>query len=127
MTVVNWKHSRIPELARALGCGSAQGCPRKYDSEDFDTVWLITFQYTLMLGSTRLPGGEPESSSMPESLGSILYPSSSASSGSSSIGIRPGGGGGGGGGGRALRSRSSGSFGTWKIEAKMVNEGFYPV
>ena len=125
MTVVNWKHSRIPELARALGCGSAQGCPRKYDSEDFDTVWLITFQYTLMLGSALPPGGEElESSSMLGSLGSI-HPSSSASSGSSSIGIRPGGGGGGG--GRSLRSLSSGSFGTWKIEAKMVNEGFYPV
>ena len=49
MTIVNWKHSRIPILANALGCGKNEGCPKKYRGDDFDTMWLLTFQYSLLL------------------------------------------------------------------------------
>ena len=49
MTVVNWKHSQIPILARALGCGKNEGCPKRYKGRDFDTMWLLTFQYSLLL------------------------------------------------------------------------------
>ncbi|KAL7441867.1 hypothetical protein ACHAXM_008089 [Skeletonema potamos] len=47
VVVVNWKHSRIPNLSAAFGCGKKEGCPKKYDSRDFDTVWLLTFQYSI--------------------------------------------------------------------------------
>lgn len=53
MTVVNWKHSRIPILAQALGCGKNEGCPKRYKGRDFDTVWLLTFQYSLLLGGNN--------------------------------------------------------------------------
>jgi len=49
MTIVNWKHSRIPILANALGCGKNEGCPKRYRGDDFDTMWLLTFQYSLLL------------------------------------------------------------------------------
>ncbi|KAL7490589.1 hypothetical protein ACHAWT_000160 [Skeletonema menzelii] len=51
MVVVNWKHSRIPNLSAALGCGKEEGCPKKYHSKDFDTVWLLTFQYSIEVGN----------------------------------------------------------------------------
>jgi hypothetical protein len=51
MVVVNWKHSRIPNLSAALGCGKEEGCPTKYHSLDFDTVWLLTFQYSIVVGN----------------------------------------------------------------------------
>jgi len=51
MVVVNWKHSRIPNLSAALGCGKEEGCPQKYHSKDFDTVWLLTFQYSIEMGN----------------------------------------------------------------------------
>ncbi len=51
MVVVNWKHSRIPNLAAALGCGKKEGCPKKYHSKDFDTVWLLTFRYSIEMES----------------------------------------------------------------------------
>jgi hypothetical protein len=139
MTVVNWKHSRIPELARALGCGIEQGCPKKYDSKDFDTMWLLTFQYSLVLGgmgdssssssSGREKGGVIDDG--PESPVSSLLAAFFESKSSSSGGARRRGGGG----GRALfRAGESGdggrrnnNIGTWKIKAEMVNEGFYPV
>ncbi|KAL3778523.1 hypothetical protein ACHAW5_003721 [Stephanodiscus triporus] len=129
MTVVNWKHSRIPQLARALGCGVGQGCPRRYNGKDFDTMWLLTFQYTAMLGSTGGGGGggghrardgmdELESETL-----SALFGTKSSASGRTTTRtggrvLRRGGGGGGGGGD---------AIGTWKIKAEMVNEGFYPV
>lgn len=47
MTVVNWKHSLIPNLAHALGCGREQGCPKKYKGHDFDTVWVITYKLSV--------------------------------------------------------------------------------
>ena len=53
MAVVNWKHSRIPNLSAALGCGKEEGCPKKYHSKDFDTVWLLTFQYSIGNGSSK--------------------------------------------------------------------------
>ncbi len=53
MVLVNWKHSRIPSLSAALGCGKEEGCPKKYHSKDFDTVWLLTFEYEMGSGSTH--------------------------------------------------------------------------
>lgn len=44
-TIVNWKHSRIPSAAMALGCGKAQGCPRKYKQKEFDKMWQIEYKY----------------------------------------------------------------------------------
>ena len=44
MTIVSWKHSRIPLLARAFGCGKKQGCPKRYKGRDFDTMWMLTFR-----------------------------------------------------------------------------------
>jgi hypothetical protein len=54
MTVVNWKHSLIPNLARALGCGKDEGCPKKYYSHDFDTVWVITYKYSVPLPTAEV-------------------------------------------------------------------------
>lgn len=51
LVVVNWKHSRISNLSAALGCGKGEGCPKKYHSKDFDTVWLLTFQYSIEMGN----------------------------------------------------------------------------
>ena len=51
MVVVNWKHSRMPNLSAALGCGKNEGCPKKYHSKDFDTVWLLTYQYSIEVGN----------------------------------------------------------------------------
>mmetsp|Transcript_32961 Transcript_32961/g.72297 ORF Transcript_32961/g.72297 Transcript_32961/m.72297 type:complete len:283 (+) Transcript_32961:148-996(+) len=44
-TVVNWKHSRIPTMATALGCGHDQGCPRKYHKKEFDKMWQLKYSY----------------------------------------------------------------------------------
>ncbi len=49
LVVVNWKHSRIPKLAQALACGEKEGCPDKYHKKDFDTVWMLTFEYTVVV------------------------------------------------------------------------------
>jgi len=49
LVVVNWKHSRIPKLAQALACGEKEGCPDKYHKNDFDTVWMLTFEYTVVV------------------------------------------------------------------------------
>ena len=49
LVVVNWKHSRIPKLAQALACGEEEGCPNKYYKKDFDTVWMLTFEYTVVM------------------------------------------------------------------------------
>lgn len=45
VVVVNWKHSRIPTMAAAVGCGTDEGCPEKYHKNDFDRVWQISFTY----------------------------------------------------------------------------------
>lgn len=109
LSVVNWKHSRIPILARALGCGSGDGCPRKYKSDDFDTMWLLTFQYTLLLrevNPTFLDGIDP----------SLDLESLSASSISQedSFSLR-----------RQLKGEEHTShFGSWRVTATLVNEGF---
>mmetsp|Transcript_15119 Transcript_15119/g.23215 ORF Transcript_15119/g.23215 Transcript_15119/m.23215 type:complete len:311 (-) Transcript_15119:153-1085(-) len=44
-TLICWKHTDIPDMARALGCGAKVGCPKSFPSNDFDQVWLITFTY----------------------------------------------------------------------------------
>ena len=44
--IVNWKRSRIPSAAMALGCGEAQGCPRKYKKKEFDKMWQIEYKYS---------------------------------------------------------------------------------
>eukprot|EP00956_Cyclotella_meneghiniana_P007026 scaffold9485_cov69-Cyclotella_meneghiniana.AAC.3 len=54
MTVVNWKHSLIPNLAHALGCGRKQGCPKKYQGHDFDTVWVITYKLSVLVAKEQL-------------------------------------------------------------------------
>eukprot|EP00578_Thalassiosira_sp_NH16_P030819 CAMPEP_0181075686 /NCGR_PEP_ID=MMETSP1071-20121207/18_1 /TAXON_ID=35127 /ORGANISM="Thalassiosira sp., Strain NH16" /LENGTH=456 /DNA_ID=CAMNT_0023156817 /DNA_START=94 /DNA_END=1464 /DNA_ORIENTATION=- len=101
MTVVNWKHSRIPMLARALGCGKDQGCPRRYQGDDFDTMWLLTFQYSILLG-------EDDNLNVDSSILALESLSESAH--------------------RSLRhhkkKRRSGGSGNWKITAELVNEGF---
>ncbi|KAL7531463.1 hypothetical protein ACHAWF_003781 [Thalassiosira exigua] len=102
MTVVNWKHSRIPYLARALGCGANQGCPKKYKGHDFDTVWLLTFQYTLLLDKVD----DPDSEFLALELESLSQTASSSS-------FRHNG-----------KKRHSSGHGNWKVSAELVNEGF---
>jgi len=101
MTVVNWKHSRIPILARALGCGKNQGCPKKYKGHDFDTVWLLTFQYSLSLGDIN----ELDVDSSLLALESL--------SKSAQVSLR-----------HHKKKAHSRSNGNWKITAELVNEGF---
>ena len=103
MTVVNWKHSRIPLLARALGCGKDEGCPKKYKGHDFDTVWLLTFQYSLLLDDY---GDDFDVDSSLRSLESLSKTGGSI---------------------RHQKKRRSHDHGKWKITAELVNEGFEPV
>jgi hypothetical protein len=41
MVLVCWEHSMIPPLAKALGCTTA---PDKWHGDDFDQLWIITYQ-----------------------------------------------------------------------------------
>ena len=116
MTVVNWKHSRMPVLAHALGCGTHEGCPKRYNGKDFDTMWLITFQYTLNLKKNdhhksidmKKDAFETETNSL------VTLESKSKETTTS---LR-----------RSHLGREDHSHvGEWKIKAEMVNEGFYPV
>mmetsp|Transcript_19858 Transcript_19858/g.57587 ORF Transcript_19858/g.57587 Transcript_19858/m.57587 type:complete len:300 (-) Transcript_19858:322-1221(-) len=52
--VVNWKHSRIPTMAAAVGCGIDEGCPEKYHKHEFDEVWQIKFSYGSEGGIRRM-------------------------------------------------------------------------
>jgi len=45
VTVVSWKHETIPDLAFALACGPAQGCPYTYPEDTFDEVWQLKFVF----------------------------------------------------------------------------------
>lgn len=60
LTLVNWKHSQIPVLAKALGCGRDEGCPKKYHGHDFDSMWLLTYSYSLRLPGSSLSGDDEE-------------------------------------------------------------------
>jgi hypothetical protein len=118
MTVVNWKHSRMPHLAHALGCGSHEGCPRKYNGKDFDTMWLITYEYTLHLDDGHhhhhetMSGGETES----KSLVALEKQSISEDDDEKHHHHHH----------RYLHHRHH-DVGKWKINADLINEGFYPV
>eukprot|EP00548_Thalassiothrix_antarctica_P005734 CAMPEP_0194139982 /NCGR_PEP_ID=MMETSP0152-20130528/9576_1 /TAXON_ID=1049557 /ORGANISM="Thalassiothrix antarctica, Strain L6-D1" /LENGTH=234 /DNA_ID=CAMNT_0038838025 /DNA_START=328 /DNA_END=1032 /DNA_ORIENTATION=- len=46
-TLICWKHSDIPQMARALGCGTKSGCPNTYPKYNFDQVWIINFFYDI--------------------------------------------------------------------------------
>lgn len=45
VTVVSWRHSRLPVLAHLLGCGPDNGCPVEYPDDTFDLVWQLQFVY----------------------------------------------------------------------------------
>jgi len=45
VAVVNWKHSRMPILAAAAGCGADEGCPVKYNKDEYDEVWQIAYTF----------------------------------------------------------------------------------
>jgi len=115
MTIVNWKHSRIPILANALGCGKNEGCPKKYRGDDFDTMWLLTFQYSLLLD------GEEDSADFEDKVETSLLDVTPVSKsleaeeeGSSSNNLR-----------RMKRAKTSHhGDGKWMISAELVNEGF---
>ena len=113
MTVINWKHSRIPILARALGCGKSEGCPKKYKGHDFDTMWLLTFQYSLSLDDYDSADDE-----LDEDVDASFLDLESLSK-VSELGSNKG---------RNLRREKQHHHrGTWKITATLVNEGFEPV
>ena len=99
MTVVNWKHSRIPVLAQALGCGTNEGCPKKYKGKDFDTLWVLTFQYSMLVDGN-------DDSDVDASLLELESLSKTLSL-------------------RGPHERRL-SRGNWKITAELVNEGFEP-
>ncbi|KAL3793754.1 hypothetical protein HJC23_013316 [Cyclotella cryptica] len=100
MTVVNWKHSRIPHLARALGCGRGEGCPKKYYSKDFDTLWMVTFQYSMRLNDDDVPLLGASSKFHRHFYGQHSLHGS---------------------------VQNEGINGKWKINAQLINEGFDPV
>jgi hypothetical protein len=56
LTLVNWKYSHIPRLARAFGCGTKQGCPRRWSVRDFDSMWLMTFRQAAPAGGATMHG-----------------------------------------------------------------------
>lgn len=60
ITVVNWKHSGIPTMARALGCGSNEGCPSTYHKKEFDKVWQLTFEYGPKKHGKKHKSDEPQ-------------------------------------------------------------------
>ncbi len=46
VALISWKHQDIPHLARSLGCGPADGCPKTWaSSNDFDSTWQILYSY----------------------------------------------------------------------------------
>ena len=45
VTVISWKHEFIPNLALALGCGPAEGCPRVYPEDEYDEVWQMKYVF----------------------------------------------------------------------------------
>jgi hypothetical protein len=115
----------MPHLAHALGCGSHEGCPRKYNGKDFDTMWLITYEYTLHLddghhhhhhhhdGDATMSGGETES----KSLVALEKQSISEDDDEKHHHHHH----------RYLHHRHHHDVGKWKINADLINEGFYPV
>ena len=116
MTIVNWKHSRIPILANALGCGKNEGCPKKYKGKDFDTMWLLTFQYSLLLD------GEEDNADIEDEVETSLLDVTMVSKsleaeeeGSSNNNLRRM--------ERKKRKKHHGD-GKWIISAELVNEGF---
>lgn len=116
LSVVNWKHSRIPILARALGCGIGDGCPRKYKSDDFDTLWLLTFQYTLLLKEVNpdvLSDMDPSVLGLDSMSSSTIISQDGQSTTTSSRRLNK-------------NEKHSNHVGSWKVTAKLVNEGFEP-
>jgi hypothetical protein len=112
MTVVNWKHSLIPNLARALGCGKDEGCPKKYQGKDFDTVWVITYKLSVPLvdAKPQLPNNVAPLEEV-EALSMGLDKSSKSSKKKHN---------------RKLKSDPSANNDviSWEISAQTVNEGF---
>jgi len=51
LVLISWKRSNIPHLAESLGCGHNNGCPKKYDHVDFDSLWEIQYSYHKLLNS----------------------------------------------------------------------------
>ena len=46
VALVSWKHEDIPHLARSLGCGPDDGCPKSWASDnDFDSTWQVLYSY----------------------------------------------------------------------------------
>jgi hypothetical protein len=45
VVVVSWKHSLIPSLVNAVGCGPDNGCPTSFPEESFDQVWQAKFVF----------------------------------------------------------------------------------
>jgi hypothetical protein len=45
VAVVSWKHEYIPDVARALGCGSDNGCPDQFPDNSFDQVWQLKYVF----------------------------------------------------------------------------------
>jgi len=62
VAVVNWKHSRMEQLAVALGCGPDEGCPKKYQKKQFDEMWQIRYEYK-QDGVTTAPAGRRQTRS----------------------------------------------------------------
>ncbi|KAL3802704.1 hypothetical protein ACHAWO_007318 [Cyclotella atomus] len=116
MTVVNWKHSLIPNLANALGCGKEEGCPKKYRGQDFDTVWVITYKYSVPFNAApQTPIVPPAvavdtTAAAPLDVEALSKGSSNASKEKHH---------------RQLKSNSSEGHGiSWVITAQTVQEGF---
>lgn len=61
VAVVSWKHEDIPHLARSIGCGPNDGCPRKWASgNDFDSTWQVLYSYHKQMFPSFAIGGKDE-------------------------------------------------------------------
>jgi hypothetical protein len=58
LTVVNWKHSRMSVMGKALGCGPEEGCPKNYEKDEFDIIWQIEYAYESKIDVGSLGGSE---------------------------------------------------------------------
>lgn len=52
MVVVCWEHNAIPPIASALG---ATNCPTTWDKDDYDRLWILTFNQDGTVTFANLP------------------------------------------------------------------------
>jgi hypothetical protein len=88
-------------LAKAFGCGKRQGCHKRWKGRDVNSMWLLTFHYSVITGDV-----EVESSTLDlESLLALQLVSHHKKRAAKH---------------EALATRS----GTWEVTGELVHAGF---